>query len=67
MYHSKEICFAVNGELIEAGNSNNTVINAVSTDTRTVEEGALFVAIVGERFDAHDFAIKPLRQTRARC
>ncbi|MEZ9891352.1 UDP-N-acetylmuramoyl-tripeptide--D-alanyl-D-alanine ligase [Vibrio lentus] len=51
----EQICFAVNGELIEAGNSNNTVINAVSTDTRTVEEGALFVAIVGERFDAHDF------------
>jgi UDP-N-acetylmuramoyl-tripeptide--D-alanyl-D-alanine ligase len=27
----------------------------VSTDTRTVEDGDLFVALVGERFDAHDF------------
>ena len=51
----EQICSAVGGELIEAGKSNHSVINAVSTDTRTVEEGALFVAIVGERFDAHDF------------
>jgi UDP-N-acetylmuramoyl-tripeptide--D-alanyl-D-alanine ligase len=28
---------------------------AVSTDTRTITPGALFVALVGERFDAHDF------------
>ena len=30
-------------------------IHSVSTDTRTIEESALFIAIVGERFDAHDF------------
>ncbi|WP_122046576.1 UDP-N-acetylmuramoyl-tripeptide--D-alanyl-D-alanine ligase [Vibrio atlanticus] len=51
----EQICSAVSGQLIEAGKSSNSVINAVSTDTRTVEEGALFVALVGERFDAHDF------------
>lgn len=28
---------------------------AVSTDSRTLEEGALYVALVGERFDGHDF------------
>jgi UDP-N-acetylmuramoyl-tripeptide--D-alanyl-D-alanine ligase len=27
----------------------------VSTDTRTIEDGDLFVALAGERFDAHDF------------
>ena len=27
----------------------------VSTDTRTLKEGELFVALKGERFDAHDF------------
>lgn len=27
----------------------------VSTDTRTIHAGDLFVALVGERFDAHDF------------
>lgn len=35
---------------------------AVSTDTRTLSEGALFVAIAGERFDAHEF----LRDARRR-
>ncbi|MFI4968769.1 MAG: UDP-N-acetylmuramoyl-tripeptide--D-alanyl-D-alanine ligase [Lysobacterales bacterium] len=31
-------------------------IETVSTDTRTLERGALFVALKGERHDAHDFA-----------
>jgi len=30
-------------------------ISAVSTDTRTVAHGNLFIALIGERFDAHDF------------
>ncbi|PJC84925.1 UDP-N-acetylmuramoyl-tripeptide--D-alanyl-D-alanine ligase [Vibrio sp. HA2012] len=30
-------------------------VNSVCTDTRTIEPGALFVALKGERFDAHDF------------
>ncbi|MGY4026637.1 UDP-N-acetylmuramoyl-tripeptide--D-alanyl-D-alanine ligase [Aeromonas rivuli] len=30
-------------------------ITAISTDTRTLGPGALFVALRGERFDAHDF------------
>ncbi len=30
-------------------------ISAVSTDTRTIAPGALFVALRGENFDAHDF------------
>lgn len=29
--------------------------SAVSTDTRTIEPGALFVALAGERFDGHDY------------
>jgi len=28
---------------------------SISTDTRTIEAGALFVALVGERFDGHSF------------
>lgn len=31
------------------------IIRAVSTDTRTIEEGALFFALQGERFDGHAF------------
>ncbi|ELO1775203.1 UDP-N-acetylmuramoyl-tripeptide--D-alanyl-D-alanine ligase [Vibrio fluvialis] len=34
----------------------DTEIAAVSTDTRSIPRDALFVALVGERFDAHEFA-----------
>src|SRR5512134_698083 len=30
--------------------------SSVSTDTRTLAPGALFVALRGERFDGHDYA-----------
>ncbi|MFD2178798.1 UDP-N-acetylmuramoyl-tripeptide--D-alanyl-D-alanine ligase [Veronia pacifica] len=36
----------------------DSIISQVSTDTRTLSEEALFVALKGERFDAHDFADK---------
>jgi UDP-N-acetylmuramoyl-tripeptide--D-alanyl-D-alanine ligase len=32
-----------------------TVITSVSTDTRKIEKGSLFICLKGERFDAHDF------------
>ncbi|HEJ9096750.1 TPA: UDP-N-acetylmuramoyl-tripeptide--D-alanyl-D-alanine ligase [Serratia odorifera] len=35
-------------------------INEVTTDTRQVTPGCLFVALKGERFDAHDFAADAL-------
>ena len=34
---------------------NGVFIDGVSTDTRTITPGALFVALRGERYDAHDF------------
>jgi UDP-N-acetylmuramoyl-tripeptide--D-alanyl-D-alanine ligase len=33
----------------------SSTLRTVSTDTRQIEPGALFVALAGERFDAHDF------------
>lgn len=32
-----------------------TMISAVSTDSRAIPQGALFIALSGEKFDAHDF------------
>jgi UDP-N-acetylmuramoyl-tripeptide--D-alanyl-D-alanine ligase len=32
-----------------------TTLHGVSTDTRQIAKGDLFVALAGERFDAHDF------------
>ncbi len=42
----------INAELIGA----DAQIDAVVTDTRKIESGCLFVALKGEKFDAHDFA-----------
>jgi UDP-N-acetylmuramoyl-tripeptide--D-alanyl-D-alanine ligase len=41
----------VNGRLT----GNDVAFGAVATDTRTLDSGALFVAILGERFDGNDF------------
>ena len=35
--------------------NKDAVITSVSTDTRKIETGCLFVCLKGERFDAHDF------------
>src|SRR3954471_20894175 len=42
---------------LAAGNlpRGTAVFGRVWTDTRTIEPGDLFVALSGERFDAHDF------------
>ncbi|WP_372743094.1 Mur ligase domain-containing protein, partial [Neptunomonas sp.] len=34
----------------------DVVFSRVNTDTRSIQPGDLFVALKGERFDAHDFA-----------
>ncbi|MEM1441511.1 MAG: UDP-N-acetylmuramoyl-tripeptide--D-alanyl-D-alanine ligase [Verrucomicrobiota bacterium] len=41
------------GALIQG--SPNDAVTAVSTDSRTVSSSELFVALKGDRFDAHDF------------
>ena len=43
----------LNAELVGA----DSQITEVTTDTRQVTRGCLFVALKGERFDAHDFAM----------
>ena len=37
------------------GGGDGRTFTSISTDTRSIPEGALFVALAGERFDAHDF------------
>lgn len=48
-----EIVKAVNGTLLCG--DETTRITSVSTNSKDLEEGSLFVPIVGERIDAHDF------------
>ncbi len=42
------------------GVAEEVALNAVTIDSREVPEGALFVAIKGERLDGHDFAVPAL-------
>ncbi|MDQ6887112.1 MAG: UDP-N-acetylmuramoyl-tripeptide--D-alanyl-D-alanine ligase [Gemmatimonadota bacterium] len=37
-------------------------VRGISTDTRTVRDGDCFVALVGERFDAHEFLADAVRK-----
>ena len=48
-----EIVNKTGGRLVQG--EHNTIINSVSTDSRTLVAGDLFVAIIGENFDGHDF------------
>jgi len=46
-----EVASAVEGRLVGA----DRPLEGVSTDTRAIAPGQLFIALAGERFDAHDF------------
>lgn len=48
-----EIAQAVGGTLLDQ--SDQTKISSVTTDTRKMEPGCLFIPIRGERFDGHDY------------
>lgn len=50
----KDIAVWVNGEAVGLGDSHVEVVG-VSTDTRTIKEGNLYVPIVGEDFNGHNF------------
>lgn len=49
-----QLCSVLNARLVGA----DRAISVVSTDSRNIPAEALFVALVGERFDAHDFAFQ---------
>ncbi len=57
-FHVKEILKATGGRLLQGG--EDVVFPSISTDSRTVAEGALFIALKGKRFDGHDYALPAL-------
>lgn len=42
-------------------------LSGISTDSRTLEKGSLFVPLVGENFDGHDYARKAVEERGARA
>ena len=61
----QDIVSAVNGTLLAGEESAQ--VTGVSTDSRTVGEGELFIPIVGETFDGHKFIDKALASGAAGC
>jgi UDP-N-acetylmuramoyl-tripeptide--D-alanyl-D-alanine ligase len=49
-----DIAEHLSGQLI----GQDSVVESVITDSRAAAKGALFVALIGERFDAHDFCVE---------
>ena len=37
-------------------------INTISTDSRTIQQGSVFIAIVGENFDGHDYVAEAINK-----
>ncbi len=56
-----EVVSAVGGRLLGNFDNQNIQITAVDTDSRNMTTGSLFVPLVGERFDGHDYIIKALK------
>ncbi len=62
----QEIAAAVNGTILNPG-EGQSVVTAVSTDSRKLSRGCLFLPWVGEKFDGHDFIDQALEVGAAGC
>ena len=60
----RELAAAVGGAILQ---DNGAVVTEVTTDSRRVPENALFIPLVGERFDGHDYIGGALAQGAAGC
>ncbi|MEA5084182.1 MAG: UDP-N-acetylmuramoyl-tripeptide--D-alanyl-D-alanine ligase [Lachnospiraceae bacterium] len=49
-----EICDAVNGRFLKPCDKNSKT-EKLTTDTREIEKGSLFIPLKGDNFDGHDF------------
>lgn len=61
----REICAAVGGTLLQGEGS--ALITGVTTDSRAVSAGQLFIPLTGERFDGHAYIGSALSSGAAGC
>ncbi|HCW54379.1 MAG TPA: UDP-N-acetylmuramoyl-tripeptide--D-alanyl-D-alanine ligase [Clostridium sp.] len=55
-----EVIQAVNGEVIVKNNEG--IFNEISTDTRKIEEGNLFIALKGDNFNGNNYAVSAVEK-----
>ena len=61
---ARELCAAVGGTLLQ---DSGAPVTGVTTDSRAVQPGELFIPLVGERFDGHAYISKALEGGAAGC
>ena len=61
----REICAAVGGTLLQGEGS--ALITGITTDSRAVSAGQLFIPLTGERFDGHAYIGSALSSGAAGC
>ncbi len=60
-----QVTHALGSQLLGERPQGSAPFRGVATDTRHITPGSLFVALVGDRFDAHDFLADAVRQGAA--
>jgi len=60
-----EVIKATNGKLIYG--DDEILVSGISSDSRTIKEGELFIPIIGERFDGHDFISEAFKKGASAC
>lgn len=63
----REIMEAVNGRMLGEFSDLEREIIRIDTDSRTIHEGALFLPLVGERFDGHAYINSALEGGASGC
>ena len=56
----EEVLKATGGRLLQG--EEKTLFRGISTDSRTIAEGELFIALKGDRFDGHHYALEALKK-----
>ena len=61
----RSVAAITGGQLLQ--NGADVVVQGISTDSRTLQPGDLFVPLRGERFDGHDYLTQAVRNGAAAC